>query len=478
VAITYVGYAVAHISTSLRREMVENLLRARWSYFTQQPLGRIANALSVDAGRAGEAYMSAANTLALTIRSAVLLTVAFFVSWSTALVAIVIGGAIAGAMGVFVRKAKKEGRRQTRHTSEFITSLSDALSNIKPLKAMERQNGFAALLDRNIVGLRRALRRQVVAKQGLRNAGEALTAVALGVGLVVATTFWATEPAELAVIGVVMIQFLNAIRNVQRELQKAAIYGSGYRNVMARIADGAAAREVDAGAGQPTLAKGCRLVDVNFSHGGTPVLRDVTLDFPKGSITLLTGASGAGKTTVTDLLLGFRAPDAGEVLVDDRPLREISLSAWRSMIGYVPQEVGLFHDTIFANVALGDPRVDEDAVREALRRAGALGFVEATAEGIHSNVGEKGARLSGGQRQRIALARALVRHPSLLILDEATSAVDPESERTIVETVRSLRGRTTVVAVTHQPALLGIADRIYRVADRRVVALEEPVAAP
>ena len=477
-AMTYVGYTVAHVATGMRRDLVDNLLRVRWSYFTQQPLGRITNALSIDATRAGHAYLATANFLAFTIQSTIYAGVAFLVSWKVALLAVLAGGAIAGFLSFLVRAAKKAGRRQTRKTADFITYLTDALNNIKPLKAMERQNSFARLIDRNIFKLRRALRRQVVAKQALKNFNEVLAAIAIGFGLAIAVSSGQVRPSELAVIAVLLIQVVNLIGKIQKEYQHAVIFESAYYNVQSHIDESEAEREVDLGRAVPRFERGCELAGVSFSHPNTPVLHDVTLEFPKGTITVLMGPSGAGKTTVTDLLLGFRIPDAGQVLVDGRPLQEFSLAGWRAMIGYVPQELVLFHDTVFANIALGDPAISEEDVRDALRAAGALEFVESMPEGLHTPVGEKGAKVSGGQRQRIALARALVGRPRLLILDEVTSALDPETERAIVENIRALHGEATVIAITHRPAFVDIADRTYELADGRVVSTTRPTPLP
>jgi ATP-binding cassette subfamily C protein len=470
-AMTYVGYSVAQVATGMRRDLVDNLLNVRWNYFTQQPLGRITNSLSVDATRAGQAYMSAANFLVNAIQAVVYSVVALFVSWKVALIALAIGAAIAGFLSFLVLLAKRAGRRQTRHTAAFITYLSDALNNIKPLKAMARQDNFARLIDRNIVGLRRAMRRQVIAKQALKNIDEILAAIALGVGLMLALTYWKVSPAELAVISILLIQLINVISRIQKEYQNAAIYESAYYNVQSQIAESGAEREVDHGLETPRFEKGCKLVNVSFSHPKTPVLRDVSMEFPKGTITVLTGPSGAGKTTITDLLIGFRTPDSGQVLVDDRPLQEFALREWRTMIGYVPQELVLFHDSVFSNIALGDPAIGETEVRTALKAAGALEFVESMPEGLRTPVGEKGTKVSGGQRQRIALARALVTRPRILILDEVTSALDPDTERAIVGNILALRSESTIIAITHRAAFVDIADQVYELAEGRVVSV-------
>ena len=470
-AMTYVGYAVAHVTTGMRRDLVDNLLNVRWNYFTQQPLGRITNTLSIDATRAGQAYMAAAKFMVNAIRVVIYSIIAIFVSWKVAAIAIVIGGLIVVILSFLVNEARKAGRRQTRFTADFITYLSDALNNIKPLKAMARQGSFALLIDRNIVGLRRAMRRQVVARQALRNIDEILATTALGLGLMFAILYWNVPPAELAVIGILLIQLVGSIGKIQKDYQSAAILESAYYTVQKQIADSGAEREVDQGTANPRFEKGCKLVNVSFSHPRTPVLNDVSLEFPKGTITVLTGPSGAGKTTIIDLLIGFHTPDQGQVLIDDRPLQEYSLHKWRSLLGYVPQELVLFHDTVFANIALGAPEIGEAEVRTALKAAGALEFVENMPDGLYTPVGEKGNKVSGGQRQRIALARALVMQPQLLILDEVTSALDPETERAIVENILALPGQSTVIAITHRTAFLEIADQVYELDNGRVVSV-------
>ena len=477
-AMVYVGYSVVHVSTGMRRDLVDNLLNVRWNYFTQQPLGRITNSLSVDAARAGQAYMFAAKFLVNSIQTAVYTIVALFVSWKVALVAIAIGASIAFFLNFLVRWARKAGRKQTQHTAAFITYLTDALNNIKPLKAMARQDNFARLIDIKISSLRRAMRRQVIAKQALQNIQEILMVLALGSGILLAVNYWKASPSELMVISLILIRLVNCVSNAQKEYQNAIILESAYYTVQAQIAESHAEREVDEGTATPKFENGCKLVNVTFSHPKTPVLHDVSMEFPKGTITVLTGPSGAGKTTITDLLIGFRTPDDGQVLVDDRPLQEFSLQEWRTMIGYVPQEPVLFHESVFSNIVLGDLAIGEAEVRTALQAAGALEFVESMPEGLYTQVGEKGAKVSGGQRQRIALARALVTHPRILILDEVTSALDPETEQAIVENILALRSESTIIAITHRAAFLAIADQIYELSEGQVVSTDKTRALP
>ena len=154
--------------------------------------------------------------------------------------------------------------------------------------------------------------------------------------------------------------------------------------------------------------------------------------------------------------------------LDEHPLADIDLKQWRSKIGYVPQEQLLLHDSILTNVTFGDPALTEADTEQALKAAAAWDFIQALPKGIHSNVGERGATLSGGQRQRIMVARALAHQPAVLILDEPTSALDPESEQAISETLQSLKSRYTIIVITHQRALVGSADAVYRLTGGRL----------
>jgi ATP-binding cassette subfamily C protein len=201
------------------------------------------------------------------------------------------------------------------------------------------------------------------------------------------------------------------------------------------------------------------------------VLKNLSLELPKGRFITVNGSSGAGKTTTADLIIGLIRPQEGEVWIDELPLKDVDIRRWRRMIGYVPQETLLLHESVFVNVTLGRKEISDEDVKTALKAAGAWDFVSSLDKGIHSIVGERGSKISGGQRQRIAIARALVNKPQLLILDEATTALDPETERAICDTMTTLSGDVTIFAISHQKALLDAADIAYRLEDGSVKLL-------
>src|SRR4029453_18593350 len=226
-----------------------------------------------------------------------------------------------------------------------------------------------------------------------------------------------------------------------------------------------AEHEVEPAAGTlpPTLESEIRLADVDLAYGTQTGIESCSLAIPAGSFTSLIGTSGAGKTTLLDLIVGLIKPSRGQVQIDAVDLAALDLHAWRRMIGYVPQENVLLHDTVARNVTLGDAALGPADVEYALRAAGAWDFVACLPDRADTVVAERGARFSGGQRQRIMIARALAHRPRLLILDEATASLDPATEAALCETLAALRGEITILAISHQRALVDTADRVYRI---------------
>ena len=182
----------------------------------------------------------------------------------------------------------------------------------------------------------------------------------------------------------------------------------------------------------------------------------------------LSGPSGAGKTTIIDLLIGLYSPSGGKIMIGSRPIEQIDTKAWRKRIGYVPQELSLLHESVRTNISLGDTSISDTDILDAIEKAGAGEFLRSLPDGLDTNVGEMGGKLSGGQRQRISLARALVGNPAVLILDEVTSALDPATEAEIIRNIAALGGDYTIIAITHRPAWTEVADSLYHVSRGQV----------
>jgi ATP-binding cassette subfamily C protein len=285
--------------------------------------------------------------------------------------------------------------------------------------------------------------------------------------------YWQLPLATTMVLAYLLARIVKQVNKVQQQYQEMAILESAYWSLQETIEKTEGSHETTLGSQVPSLKHAVRLDGVSFAYDEDWVLRNASLIFPAGLFTAIVGPSGTGKTTIVDLVTALLRPQQGEIWVDDLPLEQVDIRSWRGMIGYVPQETLLLHDTVFFNVTLGDPELNEEDAEYALRAAGAWEFVTALPRGMHSLVGERGGALSGGERQRIAIARALVRKPKLLILDEPTSALDRDSEAAICETLQQLSGKYTVLAISHQPALMKAADRAYHLQDGEVTLVED-----
>ena len=458
-----VGYTVAQSATDLRLRLLEALMSARWRYFVDQRMGIMTNAFSTESERSATAYLYATTVLSLLINSFFYTVVAFLISWE-AMVAAFISSIIGMVLLTpLVRATRKAGNKQTVLMRNLINRLSDTLQALKPVKAMSRENQIAPLLSEDTAKLNRALQRKVFATEALAAVQEPIIATCLVFVFGFCMVYLALPPSRLLVLGFVFVRLLTQLARAQRQYQNLTTQESAYWAIEKTIAQTLVESEVDTGEQAPVLEQQISLDAISLQYGDHVVFDEASLEIPAGKITALVGPSGSGKTTLSDLVIGLVEADSGTVAIDGVPLDQVSKRAWRERIGYVPQEMFLINDTIRVNVTLGEDGLGDDEVEAALRAAGAWEFISKLPDGVDTRVGERGAMISGGQRQRIAIARALIHKPALLVLDEATTALDPETEASLWKTMLELRGTVTILAVSHQTQLANIADRIYRV---------------
>jgi ATP-binding cassette subfamily C protein len=471
-----VGYTAARVATDLRLEMLRTLLGSRWQSFLKQPLGRLANSMATESNRTSKAYMHGVLMTTEFVQASVYGVIALLVSWKVTIIALVAGLIILYGLKHFVHRARRAGLRQTDLLKSLLALLADTLQSIKPLKAMGRESQSDFLLEKKTNRLNRALQKEVLNKEILKALQEQMVTVVLAAGLFCMLVYWKMELPSIIVLILLASKLIKQLTKVQMQYQEMVILESAYWSLKDSIDAMKLEREILTGSRKPELQKSIRLEHVSFAYDDDYVLQDVSLVFPVGRITAILGPSGSGKTTIVDLVTGLLRPQEGEVRIDEVPLAEVDLKLWRHQIGYVPQESILLHDTVLNNITLGDPQLGETDAAEALRAAGAWQFVESLPQGIQSIVGERGGKLSGGQRQRIAIARAIVHRPKLLVLDEATSALDPRSEAAVCETLQHLRGELTILAISHQAALVKIADITYHIENGKIVSTESDAA--
>ena len=397
-----------------------------------------------------------------------------FVSWKLTLLSLATLPLLAGVLGFFAGRVRTRAARRQAQLSEVTQRLSGILGGIKVIKAFRGQATEEAAFTRAAEGFLR--RHMKVTVQGmlsqslveLVNSATALAVLFVG-GYLVMTGTWGLSVGGLSAFTLAAAMTYMPIKKISRgwsSLMEALASTERFFSLLDEAeepADRPNARPA------PALQRALRFDQVSFSYGGAPVLQDITFEVQRGEMIAIVGPTGAGKTTLADLLLRFHDPEQGAIRVDGVDLRDLQRDSFLDQVAVVTQEPFLFDTTIRANILYGRPDTDAASFEDAVRTAHVDEFTKTLPDGLDTGVGESGLRLSGGQRQRITIARAIVRDPSILVFDEATSALDAKTERTVQDALDALQGRRTLFVIAHRLSTVRRADRILVLAGGRIV---------
>ena len=411
----------------------------------------------------------------------VALAILALLAWQDAPALAVLAGLFAVALWcndrLFRRKLQDYGAKGNLAGSAMIRGIHEGIEGLKEIRVLGTEDHFHRMVRDGAGEVARYITYSQVVAIVPRYLLE-FTVVAFAVGMVLVAPMLGKDVAllvpTLGVFAVAAVRLLPAANSVANGLAILRYH----RNSVARLYRDVAgmppeARGAPADPAPPEPFETLALDHVQFIYegSGAPALDDVSLQVRADESIGFVGPSGSGKTTLVDVLLGLLEPRQGEVRFNGKPLSR-ALAAWRANVAYLPQQVFLVDDALRRNVALGvaDDRIDEDRLKEALRQARLAELVAGLPLGVDTVVGERGIRLSGGQRQRVALARAFYHGRSVLVMDEATSSLDSETEREIVEEIRQLKGRKTLIVIAHRLTTVEHCDRIYRLESGRIVA--------
>lgn len=482
---TVLQYAQKILSSDVQNDVIDRLrarafsgvMHAEWRWLVQHRTSDHATLILNTVARIAQGLNQLILAVTLAIAAVGYLIAAFLLSWQVALFTLATGSLVLAAFSAQRRRAVLLGFTLSKAGRAVFERVHQDLAGVRIIKAYgtgdQQADAFADALREARVQARRQERSGGIGQGLLQVGGAAVLVLVLGVGHFV----WGVALPTLLPLLLVFSRLAPMLGSLQSAWSVWSFSRAAVNEMDAFHLETAAHREPEPTAAEaPRLTGAITLHDVGVEYAGraTPALDRVSLTIPANSTTALCGASGAGKSTLADVLMGLIAPDRGHVLVDGVAIEGAHRIAWRRAVAYVQQDPFLFHDTIRANIVLGRAGIDQAAIEDALERAGAT-FVLALPAGLETVVGDSGARLSGGERQRIALARALVGSPSLVILDEATSALDSEHEMAVRRTMRALRGRVTLVFISHRESMREDADQVI-VLDHGVI-IHAPAAA-
>ena len=462
------GFTIYQVMTDLRKKLIQKVLGAKWDFFISNPLGVFANAISTEATRASTAYLAACLIFAEIIQVIIYSILAFFVSPGVTLIVLITSPIIMLVFLPLIKIAKRSGEAQTTYQKNILAMVTDSLQGIKPIKAMGKEGNIEPILMQDIDELNDTLRRQVVVLQALKTQQEPIIVTGIVVILFVLINNSQIVFSELIILCLLYYRMIGKFTGLQKRYQTLVINQSAYWSLVGLTDTAHEGRENYDGSEVVNFNKKIEFKNVCFKYGSICILENVSFEFPESGFVVIEGSSGAGKTTVIDLLIGLLHVESGEILVDDIPIDRIELRKWREQIGYVPQEMTLFHDSLKNNLTLRSDNVKESDVSHVLSLVGLEKIVSMLSDGLNTIIGEKGQIFSGGQRQRLSIARALVNAPKILILDEVTNSLDSKSEAEICETLKNISQTKLVIFITHQVNVLKYADHIYHVGDGKV----------
>jgi len=452
----------AKIVKNLRKQIIETVLKAKWSYFVEKQTGSVVHSVITETGKTVAGYNDSIRFFSATLQGFVLLLTTFLVSPLVSLAILFTVIVFIIFFTPWISFAKQIGVRTGELLKSITSRITDGLHGLKPLKAMDNDRFLIPLLNQETIELEKQQFRGFLVSQIPMVLRDSLFIIIVAVGVYFALDYSLIPIVSMLPMIILFRGAINQLGTAQGVFQAQKGMEPFYISLKKSIAEAKSMEETSEGLINPVFNKEITINKINFSYHTQYVLSNASMVIPKNSFIALMGESGSGKTTFSDILCALFQPDSGEVLVDGKNLKLFNVNKWRQMIGYVPQDLFLFHDNIINNVNLGDVEISKNKVEESLRLAGAWEFVSRLPEGGNTIIGERGIRLSGGQRQRISIARAIVRKPQLLILDEATTALDPTTEEKILKTILRLTDKgITVVAVSHQKAVLRIADHVY-----------------
>lgn len=468
------GYQFSvRISFIVMRDVITGAFKdffgARWSFFSSSEQGTLYNTFNREMTSLANGFSAMGSMFASAIQLVILLVVPFYISWEVTLTCFLFGIVVSIASLFFSRMAYNIGKRSVETANKLSSFIFENISFAKLVLGYGNQKKVVQDAGRTCDVHQAYGMRLLVLNYAIPIAYRPL-AVAV-VGIVLVSSQWFSVPlSEAAVLLLALFQVTISLGNIigQKNLISGIIPSS--EQIQALRTRAIQMRQPSGNILFTDFSKEVRIKKLSFGYPAHPlILSNIDLVIPKGKMVAFVGGSGAGKSTLIDILFGFHTPNQGEVLVDGRSLFDYDIFSYREKLGYVPQESALFNMSIRDNLLWVDPQATQDEIEEACRLAHAQEFIMRFPLKYDTVVGDRGVRLSGGQVQRLALARAFLRKPQILILDEATSSLDSYSETLIQESVEAMAKKITVVVVAHRLSTIRHADIIYVLSHGKIV---------
>jgi subfamily B ATP-binding cassette protein MsbA len=458
----------------LRKRIFEQLQSLSLSYFSKTQSGELINTITSEIGRLQQAFGLSAFIITKILTLIVYAILLFQLSWQLTLISLLLFSLLAVGLSKLNAQVREASFPVSKAYGKFASTAIEFINGIRTVQAFttqnfERQRYYQASSDIVTTSTKAVLSVAMV-----RPIAEgAATTVLISMIIVAITVFVANgtlQIASLLTFLFILFRLVPAVHEINGNRAFLSSFRGSIENITEVLRTDNKTYLQDGQFQFSGLQRAIEFVDVDFGYDAEQlVLHNITLTIKRGQMTALVGASGAGKTTLVDLIPRLYDPTKGKILLDGVDLRKFAINSVRRKMAVVSQDTFIFNTSVRNNIAYGTEGADEAAIWEVARLANALEFIKEMPEGFDTQLGDRGVRLSGGQRQRIAIARALLRDPDILILDEATSALDSLSERLIQDSLEKLSVGRTVIAIAHRLSTIVRAHKVVVLEQGRIV---------
>ncbi len=463
-----------NLADRLRKRLFEQFQGLSLSYFSQKRSGELINSIISEVYQIRLACGVAAVFIAKGFTLLVYVISMFWLSWQLTIISLLMFILLATGLSTLRKQVREASFEGVTAANNFISVSMEFIGGIRTVQAFATQDFERRRFYKATANLLSAHTKSTAASSLVQPISEGVSTTILLIMLIVAITIFVRngnlEIASLLTFLFVLLRMAPVVAQLNGSWSQINSFQGALKNVKELLRTDDKTYLQNGKVPFSGLKRAIEFVSVDFSYDASNlVLHNITLTIKRGQMTALVGASGAGKTTLADLIPRFYDPTQGKILIDGVDLREFEINSVRRKMAVVSQDTFIFNTSVWNNIAYGSEDADEAAIREAARNANALEFILDMPEGFETKLGDRGVRLSGGQRQRIAIARALLRDPDILILDEATSALDSVSERLIQESLEKLSVGRTVIAIAHRLSTIVRADKVVVLERGRIV---------
>ena len=456
------------ITKSLRLSLLNDVFSAKWKFFNDLGYGKLLNTLDQVLTKVSDIIKHLAGIIPTMLQIIVLLIIPFLINFKLTLYTILISLIIAIPFSILNKYSRKLGKQETFELNNLLSNLNETIQSAKIILGYGKKEQTLKKIEKNTNDFNQVvIKRDIIAElTDFLFRPLAILGVIISVGVTI------NPNSDLSVLAGVFWSLYSAIPLLSKLIKMNLAVNNFMPNYDQLIMLRNKAKlnlEIKGEKKFNILQNEIKLKNISFEYDSRKqVLDNINISIKKNNITAIVGKSGIGKSTIIDLILSLNDPSSGSIFVDDELITNYDLQTYRSNIGYVPQDPILFNDTIKNNLLWSNKKATDEDILDALKKSNALNFTNLLPKKIDTLVGEKGSELSGGERQRLALARALVRKPKILILDEATSSVDKESENIIKQTLKEISLSTTIIIVAHKSNLIQSSDYIYLIKNKKI----------